>query len=291
MNDWKRWIIAARYWATLPIRQKANRRREANGESPICVLFYHRVADDHPNAWTISNAVFERQINWIRDRYEIISLEEAQRRLRNRFNSRTAVCITFDDGYADNCTCALPFLIKNQIPCTYFVSLGNVLHQRPFPHDEKAGQPLLPNTLEQLRHLAKAGIEIGAHTRTHPDLGLLTNEKQLNDEIVGVKRELEDLVDTTVRRFAFPFGMPDNISDRAVELAVEAGYEAICSAYGGYNLPGDSSFHLRRIHGDPCCVRLKNWLSFDPRKIHLSSDCIDAKLLPESQSEVDHVLA
>ena len=50
--------------------------------------------------------------------------------------------------------------------------------------------------------------------------------------------------------------------------ALEAGFDGVCSAYGGYNFPGDDPFHLRRIHGDPETIRLKNWLTLDPRKLH-----------------------
>jgi hypothetical protein len=50
-------------------------------------------------------------------------------------------------------------------------------------------------------------------------------------------------------------------------MAKQAGYEGVCSAYGGYNFPGDDAFHLQRIHGDDDMLRMKNWLSVDPRKL------------------------
>ena len=53
-------------------------------------------------------------------------------------------------------------------------------------------------------------------------------------------------------------------SDR---LARECGYEGVCSAYGGYNFPGDDAFHLQRIHADDDMIRLKNWVTVDPRKL------------------------
>ena len=57
-----------------------------------------------------------------------------------------------------------------------------------------------------------------------------------------------------------------NIGRQTFQLARQAGYAAVCSAYGGYNFPGDDAFHLQRFHGDPQTVRLKNWLMIDPRK-------------------------
>ena len=65
----------------------------------------------------------------------MVSLAEAQRRLASGRNDRPCVSITFDDGYADNCDQALPLLIRERIPCTYFVTTRNVIDGKPFPHD------------------------------------------------------------------------------------------------------------------------------------------------------------
>ena len=50
-------------------------------------------------------------------------------------------------------------------------------------------------------------------------------------------------------------------------MAKKAGYAGVCSAYGGYNFPGDDPFHLQRIAGDGTMIRLKNWVTLDPRKL------------------------
>ena len=57
------------------------------------------------------------------------------------------------------------------------------------------------------------------------------------------------------------------MSPEAFQLAHEYGYEAVCTAYGGYNFPGDDPFHIQRIHAENL-VRIKNWLTLDPRKLH-----------------------
>jgi len=161
---------------------------------------------------------------------------------------------------------ALPLLIEQQIPCTYFVASQFVIDQTPFPHDVARGEPLAPNTPKQLRELAQAGIEIGAHTRHHLSLGSITDARVLEDEIAGSRNDLEAILGQQVRYFAFPFGMPANMSQQAFQVAYDAGFEAVCSAYGAYNWPGDDSYHLRRIHGDPDLLRLKNWTTVDPNK-------------------------
>jgi len=236
------------------------------GRAPIMVLFYHRIAKVADNAWTCSDDMFVRQIRWLRSHFDLVSLTEAQQRIRRGENDRPCVSITFDDGYADNCREALPFLIREQVPCTYFVTTKNVLTGEPFPHDIALGKPLQPNSLEELKKLASCGIEIGAHTRTHADLGRINDTQRLHDEIVVAGTDLQRALDTPIRYFAFPYGHPQNMSSAACLIAHDAGYEGICSAYGGFNFPGDDAFHLQRIPVDNDLIRLKNWTTVDPRK-------------------------
>ncbi len=259
--------------ATRGSRKRILRRMATEGRAPVCVLFYHRVADHHPNNWTISTNSFVEHMKWLQQNADMVSLPEAQRRLREG-NERLAVSITFDDGYADNCEAAVPFLIKQNIPTTYFVSLDFVLTGRSFPHDRQAGIPLLPNTPKQLLSMADGGVEIGGHTRHHADLGATSNEQTLHDEVVASTDELAALVQRPVRYFAFPYGQPKNLSARAVAMARDAGLLGVVSAFGGYNVPNASvqSFYLRRIHGDPQFSRLKNWITLDPRKMKLVND-------------------
>lgn len=269
MTHWKRWLLNLYAGGTYPLRATRIARLAAAGKAPWSVLFYHRVADDRANPWTISTWAFEQQMHWLQKRFEMISLAEGQRRIRSGRNDRPAVTITFDDGYADNVHRALPLLVERGIPCTYFVTTTNVFAGRPFPHDVKLGHPCAPNTPAEIREFAAAGIEIGAHTRTHADLGQVTNPRTLAEELLIGQRELEDITGLPVRYFAFPYGQKTNLGRAAMELARTA-YDGVCSAYGGYNFPGDDSFQIQRIGADDELVRLRNWLSLDPRKVRSS---------------------
>ena len=268
MPIWKRLLLSVYYHGSQPLRWWNRRCAVARGRVPVIVLFYHRVADDRPNDWTISNRMFARQMRWLRARFELVSLAEARRRVLRGANYHPCVSITFDDGYADNCREAIPWLIKERIPCTYFVTLQNVLDGQPFPHDLAWGIPLLPNTPEQLRAMAAAGIEIGAHAYTHANLASITDLPNLYREVVSAGQDLQQVVGRPVRYFAFPYGQPVNLSRQAFETAYRAGYEAVCSAYGGYNFPGGDAFHLQRIPADDQMIRLKNWTTVDPRKVN-----------------------
>ena len=267
MAPWKQLLLKAYCQVTRPVRACYYWNAVWAQRLPLAVLFYHRVADDAANPWTLSNALFARQIAWLQENFELISLEEVQRRVQSGANHRPAVSITFDDGYADNCQQAIPLLVKEQIPCTYFVTLQSVLDGAAFAHDLTMGNQLAPNSLDQLRAMAAAGIEIGAHTYTHSDLGAIHDARLLKYELVDAGRELARLIARPVRYFAFPFGRYENLSAAAFAMAREAGYEAVCSAYGGYNTPGDDPFHIQRIGVNADLIGLQNWLTFDPRKL------------------------
>jgi peptidoglycan/xylan/chitin deacetylase (PgdA/CDA1 family) len=122
--------------ATRPALKAA--RRIGNGirnlfDPPILVLAYHRVADlaRDPQALSVGPERFRTQMRFLRDHYGVLRLEEEWPRLK-----RPAAVVTFDDGYADNATTALPILEQEQVPATFFVSVGAVESGREFWWDE-----------------------------------------------------------------------------------------------------------------------------------------------------------
>jgi peptidoglycan/xylan/chitin deacetylase (PgdA/CDA1 family) len=129
------------------------------------------------------------------------------------------------------------------------------------------------------------GVEIGAHTRTHCDLGAIFDPVRLHDEVVGARDDLQAELGIRIRYFAYPYGMRPNLSREVFQLAHDADYEAACSAYGGLNFPGDDAFHIQRLHGDLSMARFKNNLTFDPRKLHIERY---PYLSPEKTPEPDY---
>lgn len=240
-----------------------------NGEAPIPVFFYHRIADADLNPWSMTSDQFAGQIDAIRRRYEIIDLQEVQRRIRLKQSFSPAAAITFDDGYAENSEFALPLLSKLGIPCTYFVSVDNVRLQKPFLHDVKSGRALPVHSTQDVRRWANAGIEIGLHTRNHFDFSTPHDDATVESEIVSAKTDLEEMIGRTIRYFAFPFGLPQHLSEHVIRTVADLGMNGFCSAYGAYNVPGRDDFHIRRIHADVDNTQFNNWLYFDKRKLRL----------------------
>ena len=158
-------------WASMPYRRWRRWDCTRRQTCPISILFYHRVADRNPNPWTISRGDFQRHIDWLSSWLQFVSLDEVQRRILTGCSPRPAVCITFDDGYAENMDFAVPLLLERRIPFTYFVSWSFVAEQRPFPHDVQHGCPLPVDTIANLRAMAGIGVDIGSHTLNHVDCG------------------------------------------------------------------------------------------------------------------------
>jgi peptidoglycan/xylan/chitin deacetylase (PgdA/CDA1 family) len=235
---------------------------------PVAIVFYHRIANTHPNGWTMTCDDFARQLDWMQEHYDVISLAEAQRRICSGYCPHPSVTVTFDDGYGENANFAIPELARRGLPATYFVSTDFVSTGRPFPHDLEAGVPLAPNTLEELRWFSEMGIELGAHTRNHIDLGSIFDRDTLLSEIQGSVDDLRAWTGQSIEYFAFPFGLPANTTQLAVDLLASLGIKGFCTAYGALNWPGDNGFHLKRIHADPGMERLKNWLTLDRRKLY-----------------------
>lgn len=258
-------LLTLYYYASLPYRRAESRVAARSRDLPVVGLFYHRVDDDLATPWTVGEAMFTRQIDWLRKHFDLISLAETQRRIRHG-NARPSVCLSFDDGYADNCRHAIPLLVRHRIPCTYFVTLHNVLTGRPFGHDVALGRRFAPNTLGEIRAMADAGIEIGLHCRNHVNVAGLADPAQVEDEIVTSAQELARALGRPIRQFAFPFGQKCHLSAEGFDAARRAGFAGVCSAYGGYNAPGDDPFHIQRFHVDHGMARLMNNATIDPRK-------------------------
>ena len=278
MSPWKSALVHLYYLGTCPYRFWYKTTAAAAGTLPALILLYHRIADDHANTCTTSNGAFTRQIAWLQRNVELVSLAEVQRRIGGAGNSRPCASITFDDGYAENGRVAIPLLIREKIPCTYFVTLQNILTGEPFPHDRAVGRCFLPNRLDEIRAMADAGIEIGCHSYTHPDLSGISDPEILYREVVEAGQELRNHLQCPIRYYAVPYGQPGQLLPAVFDLARQAGYQGVCSAYGEYNFPGDDPFHLRRIHGDGDLILLKNRATFDPRKLRAHRCRRDFKL-------------
>jgi len=99
---------------------------------------YHRIADVDIDPWqlSVSPGNFEAQIAFLQSNYNIIPLADLVEQLHEKKLRKNAVCITFDDGYADNYYQAFPILKKYNCPATFFIAGSYVNSKMLFWWDE-----------------------------------------------------------------------------------------------------------------------------------------------------------
>jgi peptidoglycan/xylan/chitin deacetylase (PgdA/CDA1 family) len=95
-------------------------------------------------------------------------------------------------------------------------------------------------TSAQVRAMRRAGMQIGAHTVSHPILAKLTDE-QAREEIQRGKHQLEDLLDEPITLFAYPNGKPgEDYAPQSIQIVKDLGFEAaVSTAWGASNAQTD----------------------------------------------------
>jgi peptidoglycan/xylan/chitin deacetylase (PgdA/CDA1 family) len=150
------------------------------------------------------------------------------------------VVLTFDDGYADFHSEALPLLERAGFPATLFAVTGFVTGDRAV----SAGTP--PGRMLDWAQIADArdrGIEIGSHSHTHAELDRLGADA-LRAEVAGSRAILADRIGQDVVSFAYPYGYE---SRRVRRVAGDAGYAAACAVRNALSAPGEDRHRLSRM--------------------------------------------
>jgi len=276
----------------------------------LSILIYHRViAEPDP---LVPGEVCAKEFDWqlkvLGRWFRVLPLTEAVARLRDGTLPVRAACVTFDDGYADNVSVALPILEKRGVPATFFLTTayinggrmwndtvietvrrapGTTLDARPvgletldiatldlrrrvidkllaalkyLPMEERqrragelsaASACELPSglmmTTEGVLQLHKRGMEIGAHTVSHPILAKLEPERA-RAEIGDSKSCIEAITGAPVTLFAYPNGKPGiDYGREHVSMVRELGFEAAVSTAWGVSHTASDLFQLPRF--------------------------------------------
>ncbi len=262
-----------------PCRRMALRLRTAgNGESSgrrLPILMYHSIADEpeenvSPYYRTVTRPeLFAAHLAWLRAAgYEVLGLQAAWEKFRRGDSSATRLAaITFDDGFRDFYTAALPALRRHQCGATMFLPTAFIGQERR----SFKGRECM--TWDEVREAQRDGIEFGSHTVNHPKLYEL-DLPRLRAELKDSKTVMEVELGRPIRSFAYPFAFPS--ADRAfvkmfAGLLKETGYD--CNVTTKIGLAGrrDDPFTLKRLPmnsaDDEALFRAKldgayNWLAW-----------------------------
>jgi peptidoglycan/xylan/chitin deacetylase (PgdA/CDA1 family) len=182
------------------------------------VLGYHGVAEcrrrDDLHFLQVSPARFVMQIDLLRAAgFRFVTMSALARMANGGAPPPGYAVVTFDDGFRNNHTTALPILSERGIPATAYVTTGFIDGSSPWIG---GGGDSAMMSEAQLREVVAAGWELGGHTMTHADLSLLDYDGCRQEIGQGVA-ELERMTASPVQTFAYPYGRYGQAALRAVK--------------------------------------------------------------------------
>lgn len=154
------------------------------------------------------------------------------------------IILTVDDGYKDNHELLLPLLKKYHFKAVIYIVTGEKFNRWDVevPENPEKSVPLM--SAEQLKELHSSGlVEIGGHTMTHPRLSTLSEADQ-RTQIETNKQELEELLQTKLCSFAYPYGDHNQCSK---DIAQQAGYQFAVATNSGPLAIHQDKYQIRRI--------------------------------------------
>lgn len=171
----------------------------------IPILMYHRITTVPGDRNALPPEKFEEQLQYLSSQgYHSVSIEQLEAHLLcDKELPSKPIVLTFDDGYQDNLTTALPLLQKyNQIgnvfSITHWQGTENML--RNF-----GKEPTVTMNEEELRQWQNAGHYVGSHTLDHPFLSKCSPE-QLHHELADSKTEIENITGKPATCICYPYG-------------------------------------------------------------------------------------
>jgi peptidoglycan/xylan/chitin deacetylase (PgdA/CDA1 family) len=186
----------------------------------VAVLAYHHISDQVKGDVTITPELFKEQLKDLRDRgYSFISLSEFRAFMAGGKVQPNAVLVTFDDGYRSFYTDAYPILRKLRIPAVNFVITKDL--------DNPLAPRLPALSRDEIRLMSKETKAIdfqchsnNLHSKTPGGSPLLTTKltsegsleteeqfnKRIYDDTQVCRSRLEELEQTSVDTYAYPFG-------------------------------------------------------------------------------------
>ena len=206
------------------------------------VLGFHAI-EERPSAIAFPPELFRRAMAGLRERgYRAVPLMAAVDCLREgKPFPDHAFVLTFDDGYQTVYQEAFPCLQQQGWGATLFLTVGSP--------GSRAGLVRLPSMggrsmlgWQEVRELQQYGMEIGAHTLTHPDLTRLSRER-VEAEVRGSKEFIEEMLGTPVVSFCYPYGYCDAQSRDVVRRH----FSSACSGRLGLVTRKSDRYALERV--------------------------------------------
>lgn len=212
------------------------------------IVAFHRIRDDSDpsDGLTVDTRTFTSYCEFFKRFFDVLPLRQLVGMLERGTTPNRALAITFDDGYRDNFINAAPILTRMELPATFFVVSRWIGTDVVPSWDRRRGVHYPWMSWHEVTELHRRGFDIGAHTRTHIDLGAVP-ERIARAEIVGAREDLEQALGAAVESFAYPYGGRDHLTEANRALVKAAGFRCCCAAFGGTVNRTTDPFHLPRV--------------------------------------------
>ena len=215
----------------------------------ITVLMYHRIGEacnDWERRYSVSPERFAEHMGALQRRgmqpcpiEDFVSWLEGGGTLREG-----SFVLTFDDGYLGIYEHAFPRLSQMGWPATVFLVSDLIGKEDTWTgHENPSGKtyPLLGRS--EIEAMVRGGFSFHSHSRSHPDLRQLAKSR-LMEELVGARRDLENLLGRPVPYLAYPYGRYD---ENVVDVVKACGYTAAFSVQPGFNRRDVDPYRIRRL--------------------------------------------
>lgn len=153
--------------------------------------------------------------------YHFISVDQLYTMYKSNQWDRNFICITLDDGYADNYEIAYSIFKHYNIPFCIFITQNYMINGKK-PYCFLAENQIIKLSYEPL-------CTIGSHTVSHPHLNQLSTDKQ-KTEIEQSKTWLERLIGQSINTFAYPYGA---YAHETIDIVKSSGMRMAFAAWGG----------------------------------------------------------
>jgi peptidoglycan/xylan/chitin deacetylase (PgdA/CDA1 family) len=236
---------AAHAVAVAPPAHHRRRRLQLPADLParkleLPILTYHRIDRPAPREpamerrLTVAPADFAAQMRWLAAHgyHGVTERQVYDAVAHGRELPPRPVLVTFDDGYRDVLTYAVPVLERLHFPATAFVITNRT--------GDGAGGPWL--TWADLHRMERLGLDVGSHTVSHRNLTALP-PAAARDELVRSRRALELHLGHPVQWFAYPFG---GVDGPVAALTRQAGYVLAVTTRPGRVQDGSRPLELHR---------------------------------------------
>jgi peptidoglycan/xylan/chitin deacetylase (PgdA/CDA1 family) len=222
------------YW----LRRRGLERNGAN-----VVLVYHRVLEGRRGTGDlVGERAFDRQMKYLAANCQPVRWEK----IVQPAESGMRVLVTFDDGYRDNFTRALPVLERHNVPAVFFAVTELVFNRHLIEDTGEPDDEVFPTADELSRAKDSPVMDFGNHTATHRLFSRISI-KECDDELARSQAAFREHLQIRPEVFAYPRGRGEDLRGDAAVVFEKHTIKAAFTMVPGLVRPDTHRYFIPRI--------------------------------------------